>query len=51
MGADLKLRAHGLQDLLGFGVFGGDEENRNNLAFRALDMAKASKRMAVSVGR
>lgn len=41
-GADLKLRAHGLENLLGFGVFGGEEENRNNLAFRALDMAKAS---------
>jgi phosphoglycolate phosphatase-like HAD superfamily hydrolase len=40
MGADLKLRAHGLQDLMGFGVFGGEEENRNNLAFKALDMAK-----------
>jgi phosphoglycolate phosphatase-like HAD superfamily hydrolase len=39
-GADLKLGAHGLQDLLGFGVFGEDNEHRNNLAFNALEMAK-----------
>lgn len=40
MGAHLKLRAHGLEDLLGFGVFGESHECRNQLATNALSIAK-----------
>ena len=39
-GARLKLRAHGLDDLLGFGVFGDGHEDRNQLAINALRIAK-----------
>ncbi len=39
-GADLKLRSHGLEDLLGFAVFGEDDEHRNNLAVNALRKSK-----------
>lgn len=40
MGAFLKLRAHGLEDLLGFGVFGESHECRNQLATNALSISK-----------
>ncbi len=39
-GADLKLRSHGLEHLLDFGVFGEHDEHRNHLAVKALRMAK-----------
>lgn len=39
-GAHLKLQAHGLEDLLQFGVFGDVHENRNQLAFNALNLAR-----------
>lgn len=40
LGAQLKLKAHGLEDLLVFGVYGEDESDRNLLAHRALKMAQ-----------